>query len=158
MAIGLKQSLNLSQQLVMTPQLQQAIKLLQLSRMELENLVNTEMVENPMLEETPDSEGTTKSLEEMAEKEAPNNENPQQAEDFDWASYLENFRSTPALPVYRGGDDELPTYENTLSDTTSLADHVTWQLNLCDLDEHQKNIGRSIIGNINDDGYLQDSV
>ena len=52
MAIGLKQSLNMSQQLVMTPQLQQAIKLLQLSRMELENLINTELVENPTLEES----------------------------------------------------------------------------------------------------------
>ncbi len=158
MALGMKQVLNLSQSLVMTPQLQQAIKLLQLSRMELENLVNTEMVENPMLEETPDSEATTKSLEEMQEKEVATAENPQQAEDFDWASYLENFRSTPALPVYRGGDDELPTYENTLSETASLADHVVWQLNLSDLTEDQKNIGRSIIGNINDDGYLQDSV
>ncbi|MCB0406150.1 MAG: RNA polymerase factor sigma-54 [Bdellovibrionales bacterium] len=158
MALGMKQVLNLSQSLVMTPQLQQAIKLLQLSRMELENLVNTEMVENPMLEETPDSEGTTASLEELAAQENKAEENPQNAEDFDWASYLENFRSTPNLPVYRGGDEDLPTYENTLSEATSLHDHVLWQLNLSDLDDNQKLIGQAILGNINDDGYLQDSI
>ena len=56
MAIELKQQLKLSQQLVMTPQLQQAIKLLQLSRMELVGLVQQELQENPVLEETQDSE------------------------------------------------------------------------------------------------------
>src|SRR3954451_22579807 len=59
MALELKQSLRLSQQLVMTPQLQQAIKLLQLNRMELAEVVNQEMMENPILEEmaeTPEGE------------------------------------------------------------------------------------------------------
>lgn len=156
MSIGLKQSLNLSQQLVMTPQLQQAIKLLQLSRMELENLINTELVENPILEESPDSESTTQSMNEM--ENAPNakpEENPQASEDFNWESYLENSRSTPNLPVYRGGDEELPSYENTLTQPASLTDHLFWQLKLSDLNERQKLIGESVIGNLNDDGYLQ---
>src|SRR3954451_3831580 len=55
MALEIKQSLRLSQQLVMTPQLQQAIKLLQLNRMELQEVVTQEMMENPILEEVPDS-------------------------------------------------------------------------------------------------------
>ena len=109
MAIGLKQTLNLSQQLVMTPQLQQAIKLLQLSRMELENLINTELVDNPTLEESADSESTTQSMNEMeATATSKPEENPQNSEDFNWESYLENFKSTPNLPVYRGGDEDLP--------------------------------------------------
>src|SRR6476619_3785844 len=62
MALEIKQSLKLSQQLVMTPQLQQAIKLLQLNRMELQEVVTAEMMENPMLEElaeTPEGENAT---------------------------------------------------------------------------------------------------
>src|SRR3954470_8803005 len=62
MALEIKQSLRLSQQLVMTPQLQQAIKLLQLNRMELAEVVNQEMMENPILEEmaeTPEGENPT---------------------------------------------------------------------------------------------------
>jgi RNA polymerase sigma-54 factor len=156
MAIGLKQNLNLSQQLVMTPQLQQAIKLLQLSRMELENLINTELVDNPILEESADSESTVQSMEEIdptANNTKPE-ENPQASEDFNWESYLENSRSTPNLPVYRGGDDELPSYENTLSQPASLTDHLVWQLNLSDLTPKQKTIGEVVIGNINEDGYL----
>src|SRR5947208_10942396 len=101
MAIGLKQTLSLSQQLVMTPQLQQAIKLLQLSRMEMENLINTELVDNPTLEEAADSESTTQSMDDVdpaANTKAE--ENPQAGEDFNWESYLENFRTTPNLPVY----------------------------------------------------------
>ncbi len=159
MAIGLKQSLNLSQQLVMTPQLQQAIKLLQLSRMELENLINTELVDNPTLEESADSESTTQSMEESApEQTAKTEENPQASEDFNWESYLENFRSTPSLPVYRGGDEDLPTYENTLTQPPSLTDHLLWQLKMSDMTDKQKTIGEVIIGNINEDGYLQASL
>src|SRR5260221_10464105 len=125
MAIGLKQTLNLSQQLVMTPQLQQAIKLLQLSRMELENLINTELVENPTLEESAESESTTQSINEMdSAGTAKPEENPQASEDFNWESYLENFRTTPQLPVYRGSDEELPTYENTLTQAPNLTDHL----------------------------------
>lgn len=156
MAIGLKQSLNLSQQLVMTPQLQQAIKLLQLSRMELENLINTELVENPMLEESVESESTTQSMNEVEQKEqAKPEENPQASEDFNWESYIENSRSTPNLPVYRGNEDELPTYENTLTQPANLTDHLLWQLKLTNLAPKEMGVGESIIGNINEDGYLQ---
>lgn len=159
MAIGLKQSLNLSQQLVMTPQLQQAIKLLQLSRMELENLINTELVDNPTLEESVDSESTAQSMEEIDPgQNAKAEENPQANEDFNWESYLENFRSTPNLPVFRGGEDDLPSYENTLTQAPSLTDHLLWQLKMSDMTDKQKKIGEVIIGNINDDGYLQASL
>ncbi len=160
MAIGLKQSLNLSQNLVMTPQLQQAIKLLQLSRMELENLINTELVDNPTLEETSDSEATTQSLNEVdvANSTQKTDDNPQSSEDFNWENYLENFKTTPDMPVYRGGEEDLPTYENTLTAPPNLTDHLLWQLNLSDLDDKQKKIGEAIVGNINDDGYLQASI
>ncbi len=156
MAIGLKQSLNMSQSLVMTPQLQQAIKLLQLSRMELENLINTELVDNPALEEAADSEGTAQSINEVspAEQQKNTEESPQASEEFNWESYLENARSTPSLPVYRGGDEDLPTYENTLTNPSSLADHLGWQLKLSGMADKEKRMGEALIGNVNDDGYL----
>src|SRR3990172_2102610 len=135
MAIGLKQSLNLSQSLVMTPQLQQAIKLLQLSRMELENLINSELVENPVLEETSDSEGTAQGIEESGRDNKPVEENPQNSENFNWESYIENTRSTPNLPVHRGNDEDLPSYENTLTAPHSLTDHLAWQLRMGNFSE-----------------------
>lgn len=161
MAIGIKQSLNMSQQLVMTPQLQQAIKLLQLSRMELENLINSELVENPMLEESVESEATTQSINDVTPETTPQQkteENPQQGEDFNWENYIENSRSTPNLPAYRGNDEELPTYENTLTQPQSLPDHLLWQLKLSDLTPSQKVLGEVIIGNVNEDGYLQTTL
>jgi RNA polymerase sigma-54 factor len=161
MAIGIKQTMNLSQQLVMTPQLQQAIKLLQLSRMELENLINTELVENPLLEESVESESTTQSINEVEAEQTSaqkTEENPQQGEDFNWENYIENSRSTPSLPSYRGNDEELPTYENTLTQAASLTEHLLWQLKMSDMTDEQKVIGEVIIGNVNDDGYLQTSI
>jgi RNA polymerase sigma-54 factor len=157
MAIGLKQSLNLSQNLVMTPQLQQAIKLLQLSRMELENLINTELVDNPTLEESGDSESTAQNIEEIQSQESSKSaeENPQNAEDFNWESYIENSKSSPSLPSYRPTDEELPSYENTLTQPANLTDHLLWQLKLANLTEAQKAMGEVIIGNVNEDGYLQ---
>ncbi len=161
MAVGLKQTLQLSQSLVMTPQLQQAIKLLQLSRMELENVINSELVDNPILEEATDSERTVQNIDDVkkgTEETPQQNETPQLSENFDWESYIENTRSTPNLPAYRPQEDELPSYENTLTAPPSLFDHLDWQLKMSDLSEKQKVIGEIIIGNLNEDGYLQISI
>lgn len=159
MAGNIRQILSMNQSLVMTPQLQQAIKLLQLSRMELENLINTELVDNPILEESVESESSVKSLEEISRQEEANSataeENPQNRDDFNWENYLESHNTTPGLPVYRKGDEELPSYENTLTAPPSLSDHLYWQLNLSDMNEDQKKMADLLIGNINDDGYLQ---
>ena len=108
MAFELKQSLKLSQQLVMTPQLQQAIKLLQLNRMELAEVVNQEMMENPILEElteTPEGDNSPElpgesdpETEQHRDEEAftkPKTEEPMAAkqDDFNWESYVEEFNS-----------------------------------------------------------------
>jgi RNA polymerase sigma-54 factor len=155
MAIGMKQTLSLSQQLVMTPQLQQAIKLLQLSRMELESLINTELVENPVLDESQDSEGTTQAMSEVPpETPQQQDERRKETEEFNWESYIENFRSAPSLPVYRGGEDDLPSYENTLTAPPSLTDHLLWQVTMSNMTPAQKRMAEVIVGNVNEDGYL----
>ena len=106
MAIGMKQTLKLSQSLVMTPQLQQAIKLLQLSRLELENLVTQEMIENPVLEESPEHDEEEVHKQKMEEDRYTSKEKGEkivEGEDsFDWQSYVESYQPVAPLPISKG--------------------------------------------------------
>ncbi|MFZ9596433.1 MAG: RNA polymerase factor sigma-54 [Bdellovibrionia bacterium] len=174
MALEIKQSLKLSQQLVMTPQLQQAIKLLQLNRMELQEVVTQEMMENPILEElaeTPEGEnqapaemsegGHDPEAEQRRDEEAfikPKAQEEQlisPKEDFNWESYVEEFNSTSSsAPSMREINEELPSFENVLTKTTSLEDHLAWQLSMIQLTASEKKLGELIIGNLSDDGYF----
>jgi len=160
MALELRQSLVLSQQLIMTPQLQQAIKLLQLSRLELLDTITQEMEENPVLEEQAVSsdEDNTKT---EGEKDEPGEDIPDLPEvtieehvrdDVDWESYLSEYNNSWAETSYEPKDT--PSFESTTSSKTNLYSHLTWQLNMSSLDVEQREIGGSIIGNLNEDGYL----
>lgn len=167
MAFELKQNLKLSQQLIMTPQLQQAIKLLQLSRLEMMDVVNQELEENPLLEEAPiDDESepgramTGEGLEIAEREELHHIERAEELtgegdgkEDFDWNNYLEDYRPTSA--IYDRGDAEPPAWDNILSAKPSLIDHLMWQLKLSPLNEMEMLAGEQIIGNIDHDGYLR---
>jgi len=183
MAMEMRQELRLSQQLVMTPQLQQAIKLLQLSRMELVDLVHDEMLENPILEDDMESaEERSREREllggddqaQMQMESAGNTETPMdmpqveglaQTEiradasavtEIDWENYLDNHNSSAPMPSFRGDGEELPSLEATLTSPPSLHDHLAWQLKLSNLSEKQMEIGLEIIGNIDADGYFKD--
>ena len=145
MSIEIKQVHKLSQQLVMTPQLQQAIKLLQLSRMELVDLVREEMMENPILEDgevtaqelgkdDPDAkmeaglQGETElpvaeQLKSDATSEVTGTESTTESQavnEIDWENYIESYSSQPSMPSYKPTDDELPSLESTLTKKTSL--------------------------------------
>src|SRR3954463_12074278 len=173
MGLEIKQSLKLSQQLVMTPQLQQAIKLLQLNRMELQEVVTQEMMENPILEElaeTPEGENQTPATasetadpeaEQLRDEESFIKPKPQEEQlvagkdDFNWESYVEEFNSSSSsAPSMREINEELPSFENVLTKTTSLEDHLAWQLSMVALTDGEKKLGELIIGNLSDDGYL----
>jgi len=155
--------LKLSQKLVMTPQLQQAIKLLQLSRLELDEVVNQEMVENPLLEERsndPQSEDEfqSESLGSEPERLEPNTELPEKKDEIDpkWEEYyLDEGRDEGWSASNISPDDERPSYEQTLAKTTSLVDHLLWQLGLSAISEKEKEIGTAIIGEIDENGYLK---
>jgi RNA polymerase sigma-54 factor len=172
MALEIKQTLRLSQQLVITPQLQQAIKLLQLSRLELENLIQHELLENPILEETPEEEeakgeevSVTEPLaltHEVHDKEQKTdevgNKNGELKEptNFDWENYLETYNTPEFGPSGSAErDDELPPYETMVSGGTTLQDHLLWQLHMADMSPEEAGIAEELIGNINDEGYLQ---
>jgi len=168
MALEIKQQLRLSQQLVMTPQLQQAIKLLQLSRLELADVVSQELQENPVLEESAESEeelprelaaeaeGVETSLAE-AVGEVPENREASDAEkiaDIDWQNYAEAYPQTG----FQGGapeHEERRSLEGTLTRRETLAEHLQWQLQLSDLGEAEREAASWVIGNLDEDGYLR---
>src|SRR5688572_30823581 len=159
MAIQQKLHTRLVQKLILTPSLQQAIKLLPMSTLELADLLNQEMVENPLLEEVP-TEELQPAEQQQPEKavEQPSNEKPDTWDDADYeyffGDYLDDgYRSRTPQEV-----KELPPIENTLSSAASLADHLEWQLSLQTEDELMKDIGGAIVGNLDDDGYLVASV
>ncbi len=172
MALELRQQLRLTQQLVMTPQLQQAIKLLQLSRLELLDVINQEMVENPVLEESDDeqsddeqsnSDGGANANESQsdspaeAEETKPVTVEETAREDIDWSNYLGEYSAAGSVH-YEPEDHETPEYENFLARRQSLVDHLLWQLLLSNSDKKEERIGNAIIGNIDRDGYLHATV
>src|SRR6187455_1018917 len=159
MAIQQKLHTKLVQKLILTPSLQQAIKLLPMSTLELADLLNQEMVENPLLEEVPTEELQPAEQQQPEKQEAqPAVEKPDSWDDADYdyffGDYLDDgYRSRTPSEV-----KELPPIENTLSSAASLSDHLLWQLAMQTEDEDVKEIGGAIVGNLDDDGYLVASV
>ncbi len=198
MALELKQQLRLSQQLVMTPQLQQAIKLLQLSQLELQTTVQQELVENPMLEEAVEDDGPEErevegapeaepepadaegaeaapggeaaageaaagegaaGPEELAavgeeSSEAPEPTTEDVVSDVDRDAYMESRPQTSMAQ----GDEGRPRLEESLTPRESLCDHLRWQLGFTELPEHERSVAALIIGNLDERGYLIESL
>lgn len=164
-----KMSLNLkqSQSLMMTPQLQQAIKLLTLTHLEMTSVIAKEMVENPMLEET----GGESSKLEIAKDGQANNEATSDnfsgpelidkgKDNFDWDKYVENYNSTSSTPYTKESfsKDDGPNYENMVSQGANLQEHLEWQLRMESLLEEEWNFAKAIIHNLNEEGYLEDNI
>ena len=169
MALQIKQVQKLSQMLVMTPQLQQAIKLLQLSRLELLDTIHEELEINPILEEAaPDNLETEmdRSPDEEAKSEAQTEyerDNTSQVEvnektrddDIDWDAYFQEY-NTPfqaATPTEREEREEF-SFESVVSAQPGLMEHLQWQLTVLDLSDEDKFIAIMLLGNIKPDGYL----
>ncbi|MCO4769057.1 MAG: RNA polymerase factor sigma-54 [Deltaproteobacteria bacterium] len=162
MALELKQSLKMSQQLVMTPQLQQAIKLLQLNHLELADLVSQEMVENPVLEEViEEREDHMAPAADNNSTETTNDPNAegQREQEIDWEKYLENYSSSPktGAEVRRDADD-LPTYDQTLTRSETMSEHLMWQLHMAEADEVTRAAAAAVIGNLSDEGFLSGTL
>jgi RNA polymerase sigma-54 factor len=161
MAFELKQSMKLVQQLVMTPQLQQAIKLLQLSRLELVNLASQELQENPVLEESSLEDMEKSLLEKDPDKQKDGGPEEIKGElegvkDINWDEYMQNYEYYPRPMPPK--EDPGRGYEATLTKKTSLVDHLVWQLRLSPLAEGEVEAAEMILGNLNEDGYLDCAV
>jgi RNA polymerase sigma-54 factor len=165
MVLELKQSIKMSQRLIMTPQLQQAIKFLQLSRLELCQTINQEVEINPLLEEVSGDDVEEKLQEEEKKEESFKNDEPLKEvtiketlrEDVDWEAYISEYNTAWVSSPQESTEDR-PSFENFLSPKTTLYSHLMWQLQVSDLDEVQREVGRYIIGNIDSNGYLKASI
>ena len=180
MAMQMKMQMKMSQQLIMTPQLQQAIKLLQLSRAELEELIEQTLIENPVLEEgidmdtfpnkTEDSQETTETAESPEvvadtddfETARENEPEKKDQDEIDWQQYIEQVEQFGGYQERRynvaSEDEERPSIEATAAQTESLADHLVWQLDMLDLSKLEYLTGAHLIGNIDNDGFLVTSI
>jgi len=161
MAIQQKLHTKLVQKLILTPSLQQAIKLLPMSTLELSELLNQEMVENPMLEETAPEEqqaAEATAADKAEDTEAAATTKVDTWDDSDYEYFFGDYLDDGYRPRAQQEIKELPPIENTLSTSTSLTDHLMWQLSLQTDDDRMREIGQAIIGNLDDDGYLVASV
>ena len=178
MGMELKQSLKMSQQLVMTPQLQQAIKLLQLSRMELLEQVREEMDQNPLLEqpdETVEGDMSDKAPGE-ASLEAANAEGPlagdtlapevvqevkgdgENPAEIDWEAYLNSYQFNEQSTASNKGNvatDDLPSFEANMVKKEDLFEHLVSQLGMLKMNGAEQRVAMLILGNLDDDGFLR---
>src|SRR5437660_622567 len=159
--------LRLSQKLVMTPQLQQAIKLLQLSRLELQDALTQQLEENPMLEEAgaevdeadteiaanDETPAVAKTDDVAPSAEAPSEERDELASS--WDEYFDDNQRYGDMEAPRTGRDEMPSIDKTMKQGESLEEHLLWQLALSPLDKAEQEVGRAIIGNLDEEGYLR---
>src|SRR3984893_7420782 len=156
--MGIQQKLHtkLVQKLILTPSLQHVFYLRPLSTLELSDLLNQEMVENPMLEEVPTEElqpVDTAAAAEKPEAEAPTNKTDTW-DDQDYEYFFGDYLDDGYRPRAPQEIKELPPIENTLSTASSLADHLMWQLSMQTDDPLMREIGSAIVGNLDEDGIL----
>ena len=132
MAISQKLHTKLVQKLILTPSLQQAIKLLPMSTLELRDLLTQEMVENPMLEEVPveDTQAAEQQTTEEKPEAKPEAQKTDSWDDADYQYFFGEYLDDGYRPKAPQEVRELPPIENTLSTSSSLADHLLWQLSL----------------------------
>ena len=159
MAFEAKLSLRQTQKMVMTPMLQQAISLLQLSRLEMLQTLHQQVEENPILEEAPEG---SEELDDLPEAKATTDEPMAETNgegstpDIDWESYLQDASDyRPSLPR-----EQIERFdsESLLTRPGSLQDHLLFQLHLTARDPELLRLGSLVIGDLDDSGYLQSSV
>lgn len=163
--LDLRQNLKLAQKLVMTPQLRQAIKLLQLSRLELTDALQAEIEQNPMLEEVPstlEAETNRESLNAEEQREFPEEkltaqvegEDPAKVAEVNWEDYSNTFDSDFSFSRETPPADA-PSQFDFISESPGLDSFLLWQLTHMDLNELDTKLTQFIIGNLNGHGFLE---
>ncbi len=155
-------NLKVTQKQILTPGLVQMVSVLALNKIELKDMINAEMVENPVLEEL---DSAVPLLDEVAGKEEER-DRPQAAdepviqaekndpfEEIDFGSFFQDYLD----PGYRSPESEViekPSFENFLSRPSTLTDHLMWQLGAMNVKPHVREAAEVVIGNLDEDGYL----
>ena len=169
MALELKPNLKLTQKLMITPQLKQAIRLLQLSRLELRDTLHAEMEQNPMLEEVQpvqEESGNPEALSATEEAQEPDNqevtrkvegEGADSIGEVNWNDYANNFDADLSF-AHETPPADAPSQFDFISARPGLADHLHWQLMLLQLNGQDRKVTQFIIGNLDQHGYLELSL
>lgn len=155
----------MSQRLIMTPQMQQSIQLLQLSTLELSDLLQEEMTENPMLEEDDpvDTKMETENEPDTTDTGDTSDTHDEEKGIIELDEHWEDYFSDSSDIGYvssgssYGGEDE-EEFNTQIAQEESLKDHLTWQLHVSAVTEVQREIGEYLIENIDEDGFLQVTV
>ncbi len=162
---GLKLNLKVSQRQILTPGLVQMVSVLALNRLELREMINQEMIANPVLEEQSEEPTQTDNyadenfLKTEVEK-VPEKPEPNHFDEFDVGTFFNQYLDS-------GGDggqsverevSERPSFEKFLSSSTGLTDHLAWQLSVTISSDTVKELAESIIGNLDENGYLTAST
>ena len=154
-----KLNLKVSQRQVLTPGLVQMVSVLALNKLELKEMINAEIVENPVLEEIEDSgvtleemDGREAALERPAEEAAKVEKDP--FDEIDFGSYFQDYLDPGFRTATNFEDVDRPSFDNFLSQPSTLTDHLMWQLGAMTLAEDVRFAAELVIGNLNSDGYL----
>jgi RNA polymerase sigma-54 factor len=158
-----KLNLRVSQRQVLTPGLVQMVSVLALNKLELKEMINTEMVENPVLEEIEESAVT---IEEMAGREADRERSAEEIakerertdkdpfDEMDFGSYFQDYLDPGFRTASSFEEIDRPSFDNFLSQPSTLTDHLVWQLGSMTLAHRVRLAADLIVGNLNEDGYL----
>src|SRR5271168_924477 len=157
-----KLTLRVSQRQVLTPGLMQMVSVLALNKIELKEMIDAEMVENPVLEEIDESvpmldevAGREERLERTVEETAAP---PKDVfSEIDFGSYFQEYLDPGYRTQREYEDSEKPSFENFLSQPTTLSDHLAWQLGALTVDPQLRDAAEYIVGNLDEDGYLSAS-
>lgn len=166
-----KLNLKVSQRQILTPGLMQMVSVLALNKVELKEMIDAEMVENPVLEEINESvpmldevAGREERLDRSAEERAGDRLERGAEEaaappkdvfsEIDFGSYFQEYLDPGYRTQPEYEDNEKPSFENFLSQPTTLSDHLAWQLGALNLDKTRREAAEFVIGNLDADGYL----
>jgi RNA polymerase sigma-54 factor len=167
-----KMTLKVSQRQVLTPGLMQMVSVLALNKLELKEMIDAEMVENPVLEEIDESvpmldevagrQERQERLERMELLDRPDPGVVQEAaappkdsfEEVDFGSYFQDYLDPGYRTQPEYEDSEKPSFEHFLSQPTSLSDHLAWQLGALTIEPGLHQAAEYVIGNLDEDGYL----
>jgi RNA polymerase sigma-54 factor len=158
-------NLKVSQRQVLTPGLMQMVSVLALNKVELKEMIDAEMVENPVLEEIDESvpmldqvAGREERLERGVEEQRGVEESATAPKDpfneVDFGSYFQEYLDPGYRTQPEYEDSEKPSFENFLSQPTTLSDHLAWQLGALTVEPQLHNAAEFVIGNLDEDGYL----
>ena len=156
-----KLHLRVAQKQILTPGLVQMVSVLALNHLELKDMINQEIMANPVLEELGEDGVVAENYTDEAflkkeTEKVPEGEGANPFDEFDFASFFTQYLDTGAERIASSEHEEIerPSFDKFLSSPSSLADHLTWQLSVAICSETVRRIADAIIGNLDENGYL----